>query len=72
MKNQVLYNASDFPLNLKLTVQPNTGIILEELLELIREHGKYVYLTNVPEQIDWKRILPKKGIQVSFDGKGEL
>lgn len=33
-------------INLKLTLQPNAGIKLEQLLGLIKEHGKYVYLIN--------------------------
>ena len=66
-KKPVLYNASDFPLSLKLTLQPNAGIKLEHLLELIREHGEYVYLADTPQMVDENRVLHKEKLQISFD-----
>ena len=67
MKMQTLYNASDFPLSFRLTVPPNSGLRIEDLLELIREHGEYIYLWEGPLHFDENRVQSKSDIKIGFD-----
>ena len=64
-KDLILYNASDFPLVMRLRLEPHTGLKLEDLLELVRDHGEYVYLADSFGGVGEGRILTKDQILMS-------
>ena len=66
MKDLWFYNASDFSVDVTLTIPPNQGFNIEDLIQLANQHGGFLYLSDYPNFVDADRILPKEDIQAKI------
>ena len=66
MKSDLIYNASDFPLDFRIVIPPNSAIEINDLLASMNDSAAYVYITN-SALVDADRILDIESVRLLSD-----